>query len=340
MKITDVQTYIVRQPEVSLIGDGTQDSVIIQIDTDAGISGIAEVDSAPYLVKAAIDMPDSHSAQRGMKNVLLGMDPMDTEVIWDQLYQSTYYYARGGAGMHAISGIDMALWDIKGKALGQPVHKLLGGAFQRRIPAYISILMPSTEDEVKRQETYPIRPAQGHELESFQTPVGVVVVYPCEQLNFLGAGPVIGAVIDDQHLLPLLIGQHVHEPNHHRHQAQQKCSPVVPGILQELVGGVLLESQFPVLDNAPGKVEPAKRQGKDGGEHRQGLCSPQFADAAAAQQGADLEIVQKGRNPVMQSFCLLLLLVVLSMVHLSLFFLISLGIFANPMYQKAKGFSR
>lgn len=154
MKITDVQAYIVRQPEVSLIGDGTQDSVIIRIDTDAGIYGLAEVDSAPYLVKQAIDMPDSHSAQRGMRSVLLGMDPLATEVIWDALYACTYYYARGGAGMHAISGIDMALWDIKGKALGVPVFQLLGGAYQRRIPAYISILMPQTEDEVKRLVDY------------------------------------------------------------------------------------------------------------------------------------------------------------------------------------------
>jgi len=154
MKITDVQAYIVRQPEISLIGDGTQDSVIIRIDTDEGIYGVAEVDSAPFLVKQAIDMPDSHSAQRGMRNVLLGMDPMQTEVIWDTLYTSTYYYARGGAGMHAISGIDMALWDIRGKALGVPVYTLLGGAWQRRVPAYISILMPSTEDEVKQLVDY------------------------------------------------------------------------------------------------------------------------------------------------------------------------------------------
>ena len=101
------------------------------------------------------------------------------------------------------------------------------------------------EDEIKRQEAYPIRPAQGHELKPFQTPVGVVVMHPSEQLNHLGAGAVIGAVVDDQHLLTLLAGQYVHEPNHHRYQSQQKFPPVIPGILQELVGGILLESQFP-----------------------------------------------------------------------------------------------
>jgi len=195
-----------------------------------------------------------------------------------------------------------------------------------------------TVDKIKRQETYPIRPAQGHELKSLQTPVGVVVVYPGKQFNHFGAGSVIGAVVDDQYFLTLLVGQHVHESN--RHQAQQKLSPVITGILQELVGGILAEIQLRIIDDAPGKVDPTKRQGEYGGEHRKRFCPSQLADTAATQQGANLEIFQERRKPVLQSLCLLLLLVVLGMVHLSFFSLISLGIFANPMYQKAKGFSR
>jgi len=154
MRITDVEAIVVRQPEISLIGDGTQDSVIILVHTDEGITGISEVDSAPYLVKAAIEMPDSHSACRGLKNILMGEDPLDIERLWNKMYRYSYYQGRGGAVMHAISGIDMALWDIAGKALNQPVHKLLGGCFQDRIPAYISILMPETEDEVKKLVEY------------------------------------------------------------------------------------------------------------------------------------------------------------------------------------------
>lgn len=154
MKITNVTATIVRQPEITLIGDGTQDSVIIQVMTDAGITGVAEVDSAPWLVKAAIEMPDSHSAQRGLRNLLVGCDPMEIDSLWQKMYECAYYYARGGAGMHAISGIDMALWDIKGKALGVPVATLLGGAYRKRIPAYISILMPDTEEKVKQLVDY------------------------------------------------------------------------------------------------------------------------------------------------------------------------------------------
>ena len=83
---------------------------------------------------------------------------------------------------------------------------------------------------------------------------------------------------------------------------EQELPPVIEGVLEELVGGILPESQPRVADNAPGEIGPDKRQGEDGGEHGQRLCPAQFADAAAAQQGAVPEIFQKGRNPVLQSF--------------------------------------
>jgi hypothetical protein len=110
------------------------------------------------------------------------------------------------------------------------------------------------------------------------------------------------------------------------------------GILQELVGGILLESQIPVMDNAPGEVNPTKWQGEYGSENRQGFCSSQFAYAASTQQCANPEVFQKGRNPVMQSFSLLLLLARLNMVQLSFFFLISLGISQIQCIRKQKAF--
>ena len=77
----------------------------------------------------------------------------------------------------------------------------------------------------------------------------------------------IGAVVVAQYPLTLLVSQYVHESNHHRHQAQQKLPSVIPGILQDLAGAVLLESHLRIVDDAPGKVYPTKRQGEDGGEH-------------------------------------------------------------------------
>jgi hypothetical protein len=66
----------------------------------------------------------------------------------------------------------------------------------------------------------------------------------------------VGAVIDDQHLLALLTGQYIHESDHQSHQVQQKSLPSIPEILQELVGAILLESQFPVVDNAQEEFAP------------------------------------------------------------------------------------
>ena len=150
MKITDVEAIVVKQPDISMIGDGSQDTVLIKVHTDEGITGIGEVDSSPYVVKSIIEAPASHMVCMGLRETILGEDPFDVEKIWKKMYDSSYYYGRRSVGIHAMSGIDLAIWDIIGKALNKPVHKLIGGAFRKEIPAYCSILMPSTEDEIKR----------------------------------------------------------------------------------------------------------------------------------------------------------------------------------------------
>ncbi len=62
-----------------------------------------------------------------MRELLIGENPMDIERLWRKLYVGTCMHGRRGAGIHALGALDMALWDIKGKALGKPVHELLGG---------------------------------------------------------------------------------------------------------------------------------------------------------------------------------------------------------------------
>jgi L-alanine-DL-glutamate epimerase-like enolase superfamily enzyme len=79
--------------------------------------------------------------------LLLGEDPFQTEYLWNKMYQSNIYAGRRGIGIHAMAGIDIALWDIKGKALGLPVWKLLGGGFHSNIRCYASSLFGSTPAE-------------------------------------------------------------------------------------------------------------------------------------------------------------------------------------------------
>jgi L-alanine-DL-glutamate epimerase-like enolase superfamily enzyme len=149
VKITEVEAIILRQPVVDgAIADGSQDDLIVRVHTDEGITGIGEVDSAPEVVKAVFDAPHSHYIATGLRHVLIGQDPLDIEGLWRRMYLGSVYYGRRGAAMHAISGVDIALWDIKGKKLGKPVCDLLGVRKRDRVRPYASLLMPDTEAAV------------------------------------------------------------------------------------------------------------------------------------------------------------------------------------------------
>ncbi len=150
MIITDVKAIVLRLPEISTAADGTQDDLIIVVETDEGITGYGEVDTAPFVGKAVVDAYMSHGTCYGLREVVVGSDPFDYEQIWSEMWARTYYYGRSGPVLHVMSGIDMAIWDIMGKATGKPVHKLLGGSYSDRVIPYASALMPDTPDEVKR----------------------------------------------------------------------------------------------------------------------------------------------------------------------------------------------
>jgi L-alanine-DL-glutamate epimerase-like enolase superfamily enzyme len=82
-----------------------------------------------------------------LTSILVGEDPLDVERLWEKMYYQTNRYGRRGAAIHAISGADIALWDIRGKAEGKPVHELLGGAQRRTVRAYASVLFGDTPEE-------------------------------------------------------------------------------------------------------------------------------------------------------------------------------------------------
>ena len=149
MKITDVEAIVLRQAVVNEgIADGSQDDLVVRIHTDEGITGIGEVDSSPELVQALVQAPSSHAVAVSLRDVLIGEDPLDVERLWHKMYRGLIYFGRRGIAIHAISGLDIALWDIKGKALGKPVCELLGTPQRDRVRAYASMLMPDTTAEV------------------------------------------------------------------------------------------------------------------------------------------------------------------------------------------------
>ena len=154
MKITDVEAIVLRQPELNeAIADGSQDDLVIRIHTDEGITGIGEVDSVPEIVRAVVNAPSSHAIALSLRDILVGQDPTDVEGLWQKMYRGTIFYGRRGVAIHAISGIDIALWDIKGKALGKPISELIGTPRRDRVRAYASRLMPDTEGETAEAVT-------------------------------------------------------------------------------------------------------------------------------------------------------------------------------------------
>jgi L-rhamnonate dehydratase len=148
VKITDVEAIVLRQPVLDDgIADGSQDDLVIRIHTDEGFVGIGEVDSAPEAVKALVDAPGSHAIANSLRGLLIGEDPLEVERLWQKMYVGLIYIGRRGIALHALSGIDIALWDIRGKVEGKPISELLGGAKRDRVRAYASMLMPDTTEE-------------------------------------------------------------------------------------------------------------------------------------------------------------------------------------------------
>lgn len=140
MQITQVVCQILRIPQVEAKTASSQDSVLVRIRTDEGLEGIGEADSSPEMVKAAIDAPFSHNIACGLRGLLIGENPLETERLWEKMYRRTMYCGRRGLMITAMAAVDMALWDLKGKRFGEPIHRLLGGQHHRRILSYASIL--------------------------------------------------------------------------------------------------------------------------------------------------------------------------------------------------------
>jgi D-galactarolactone cycloisomerase len=135
MKIERIRTYHLRTEltpgeafAYSQARVAARTAMLVEIVADDGRSGWGEAYGPPAPSKTIID--DLYAPR------LIGRDPMDTTVIWEELYAAMRDYGRTGFPVAALSAVDIALWDLKGKILGQPVAKLLGGAFRAQLTAY------------------------------------------------------------------------------------------------------------------------------------------------------------------------------------------------------------
>lgn len=133
MKIVAVETFILRHPLAEPFGYSqmwydTRAAMLVRVTTDTGAMGWGEAFGPPEPSAAIIDAL--------FAPMLLGADPTDTAPLWERMYVRTRDYGQKGFAIHAISAVDIALWDLKGKMLGVSVSRLLGGRFRDRVQAY------------------------------------------------------------------------------------------------------------------------------------------------------------------------------------------------------------
>ncbi len=158
MKIVDVEAMVLDtgknypNPAEAAEAHGVRFVSLVKITTDEGITGWSDVETQPHVGRAIVNEPPPCGAIgfESLKSALVGEDPLERERLWQKMYRYVGYYGRQGAGMQMMSGIDIALWDIAGKAFRQPVSTLLGARYHERVKGYASTLFRPTPDDMKR----------------------------------------------------------------------------------------------------------------------------------------------------------------------------------------------
>lgn len=152
MRIAKIGTYILRHrlEEQKFLSSqcvfGDRNSMLVRIETDDGVEGWGE--GGQY----GPPEPVATMVESVLKPLLIGKDPCEIDKLWETMYASTRDYGRHSTPVEAISAVDIALWDILGKAWKQPVWKLLGGAFRSKIRLYATGFYYKLSDLEKEHE--------------------------------------------------------------------------------------------------------------------------------------------------------------------------------------------
>ncbi|MGB3328132.1 MAG: mandelate racemase/muconate lactonizing enzyme family protein [Thermomicrobiales bacterium] len=157
MRITDVEAIVLdtgkdyANPAGASEAHGVRFVTLIAVHTDEGITGWSDVETQPHTGHAIVNAPSSGVVGfESLRAALIGENPLERERLWQKAYRFMAYYGRQGAGMHMLSGVDIALWDIAGKAFGVPVNQLLGACYRPQVKGYASTLFRPTPDAMKQ----------------------------------------------------------------------------------------------------------------------------------------------------------------------------------------------
>ena len=140
MRITRIDCHVLLDPGYDVgATSSAQDDLVVEVHTDSGVVGIGETDVNPWIARACIEAPGTHTMGLGLAEMLVGTDPLDIEGAWERLYVGSAMNGRRGALICAMGALDMALHDIRGKAAGAPCHRFLGTACKEAITPYASL---------------------------------------------------------------------------------------------------------------------------------------------------------------------------------------------------------
>lgn len=154
-RIEKVDVYCLQDPKADFVRfEGSYQNLVVVITADDGTYGIGESDSPPSILKALIEAPSYNHLSQGLATLLVGETLDDPKRLWQKMYQGSYWHGRHGAVIHAISALDIAIWDLFSRLNKAPLHHYIGKQQHQALPAYATIYpLAGQEDAIKAQIT-------------------------------------------------------------------------------------------------------------------------------------------------------------------------------------------
>lgn len=151
VRVEKIDVIILQDPAAAYVKfEGSYQNVLVVVYGSNGEIGVGESDSPPHIIKSIIKTPSYNSLSQGLEEVLIGEYLDNPKRLWKKMYDCTSWHGRVGVVMHAISAIDIALWDLYAKVNKKPIYEFLGGLKHHKIPAYATIY-PMDKDNWKVQ---------------------------------------------------------------------------------------------------------------------------------------------------------------------------------------------
>ena len=157
VSIDRVEVLCLQDPQADYFRfEGSYRNVVVLVQGDNGLVGIAESDAPPEIVRATIEMASYNNLAEGLAGIVTGQVVDDPRRLWDEMSARTQWFGRRGAAIHAISALDIAIWDLFARSKGVPVCEALGGARHARLPAYATIYPMEDEPERITEQVTPL----------------------------------------------------------------------------------------------------------------------------------------------------------------------------------------